>query len=99
MMEQYFPAIWEILFDPIDSYEKNMEDTYNDLIEPMSALRGLKSFFVHLNWKTSYGVLDKGVPDGRQKVEGKLERMVMGEEYDAWKCGKDVRYDLTSYDY
>ncbi len=73
-----------------DEYEKKMEDTYNDLVEPMCALRGLKSFFVHFYRSTIFSVPDKREQNWWQKVEGKLERMVMGEEYDAWKCGKDV---------
>lgn len=53
----------------------------------MSALRGLKKLFIYLNWDTSFEL-----PDGRPEYEGILEKMVMGETYDAWKLGEVFRY-------
>lgn len=74
-------------------YEQCMWETYQIFIRPLISLQRLKKFFVHLNWASSCGLPESGVPDGRQEIERKLERMVMGEEYDAWKHGKAVRID------
>lgn len=69
-------------------YESFMLQTYENLLQPMKALHGLKNFFIHLNWATS-----SGFPDGRQEIEQVLERMVMGQKYDAWKRGKTIRHE------
>lgn len=39
-------------------------------------------------------MVKKKYRDNRGEVEEKLERMVMGKGYDAWKEGKLVGYDI-----
>jgi hypothetical protein len=94
LSEKYFVSIWKVAPEPDPEYETHMQETYTRLIEPMLALKGLRNFFVHLNWDSGCGVKDK-----RLEMEGRLERMVMGEEYDAGKCGKVACYDHNDYDY
>jgi hypothetical protein len=50
-----------------------MQQTYENFIRPMSALRGLKKLFIYLNWDSSCEL-----PDRRPKHEGILEKVVMG---------------------
>lgn len=69
-------------------YESFMRQTYVNLVRPLKILHGLKNFFIYLNWDTSSNFLD-----GRREIEQLLERIVMGQKYDAWKCGKTVRYE------
>ncbi|KAH9208127.1 hypothetical protein DL95DRAFT_395538 [Leptodontidium sp. 2 PMI_412] len=72
-------------------YEVNMLNAYSNFLLPIAILKGrLKNFFVHLNWGTSV-TGDGQALDGREVVERKLESLVMGEEYDAWKRGKVYR--------
>jgi hypothetical protein len=80
-------------------YKDRMCETYQRLIQPLTSLQGLKNFFVHLNWASTIGLPEIGVLDGREEIEGKLERMVMGDEYNAWKCGKVVRIEGPGCDY
>ena len=65
--------------------ETRVRNSYRKFIQPMTALRGLKNFHVHLAWETS----GKGL-DGRGEIEGEIERMVMGPDYDAWEHGKQT---------
>jgi hypothetical protein len=58
-----------------------------------------EALFVHLNWARYIGLPGMGVSDGRQELEQKLERMIMGQEYDAWKCGKAARMDSRWFDH
>ena len=78
-------------------YEDRMWETYHTLIQPMTSLRGLKSFFMHINWGSSCGMPGQKSWDGRDEIESKLEKMVMGQEYDSWKHGKEVRICLSDY--
>jgi hypothetical protein len=94
LAEKFYPCPWTR--DPftdrgqppdLDSeYEIFMLQTYERLIQPMKSLIGLKNLFIHLNWQTSFGLQDH-----RLGPEERLERMVMGEEYDAGRCGKHSR--------
>jgi hypothetical protein len=88
MSEKFYPDFDDekLTFSPI--YESFMQQTYENLVRPMKVLRGrLKNLFIHLNWDTS-----SGFSDGRREHEQMLERIVMGQTYDAWKCGKTIRY-------
>ena len=87
MQESFYPDFdsEKPTFD--SEYQSLMLQKYENLVRPMRILRGLKNLFVHLNWDTS-----TGFPDGRQEIEQVLERMVMGQKYDAWKRGKTIRY-------
>ena len=86
--DEYYPYVAreKPTFDP--EYKSFMLQTYENFVHPMKALHGLKNFFVHLNFSTS-----SEYPDGRREVEQMLERIVMGQTYDAWKCGKTVQYE------
>ncbi|KAF4633888.1 hypothetical protein G7Y89_g4226 [Cudoniella acicularis] len=88
MSERFYPDFDDPkpTFEP--EYKSFMRQTYENLVQPMKVLHKLKNFFVHLNWHTS-----SGFPDGRGGIEQILERMVMGQEYDAWKCGKTLHYE------
>jgi hypothetical protein len=55
--------------------EEHIWSMYRPFILPISALKGLKNFYVYLE-------------GGMEKTEQKLERLIMGPEYDATKCGK-----------
>lgn len=66
-----------------DEYRGHIQDAYCNKFKPMIALRGLKALFFNI---TYYGGRSK--TRGRKELEQTLERMVMGEEYDAWTCGK-----------
>ncbi|KAH8589788.1 hypothetical protein B0O99DRAFT_745760 [Bisporella sp. PMI_857] len=99
LTENFYVSVWNLREEPNSVYEERMWDTYTAFIQPVAALKGLKNFFVHLNWGTSCGIPGKGVLDGRQALEQKLERMVMGEGYEAWQCGKEVRMDMTGAEY
>jgi hypothetical protein len=99
LTENFYVSVWNLRQELDSAYEKRMWDTYEAFIQPVTALRGLNNFFVHLNWGTSCGIPGVGVPDGRQVVEQKLERMIMGEAYESWKCGKEVRMDMTGSQY
>ncbi|KAH8600053.1 hypothetical protein B0O99DRAFT_611648 [Bisporella sp. PMI_857] len=97
--EPSYNSIWDPPLVVDDGHDERMLRTYRRMIEPVVALKGLKNFFVHMNWNSSCGVPGKGVPDRRQIVEQKFERMIMGQQYDAWKCGKAVRMDMDMYVY
>jgi len=99
LTENFYGSSWNLRVEPDSFYEQRVWDTYTAFIQPVASLRGLKNFFVHLNWGTSCGIPGKGVLDGRQTLEQKLERMVMGDGYEAWKCGKEVRMDMTGAEY
>ncbi|KIM94231.1 hypothetical protein OIDMADRAFT_21449 [Oidiodendron maius Zn] len=99
LAEKFYVSIWDMPLETDSGYKKRMLHTYQGLIQPVTALRGLKNFFVHLNWGSSCGVLGQGPSDGRGEIEQELERMVMGQEYNAWKCGKEVRTDLSMCEY
>ncbi|PVH67846.1 hypothetical protein DL98DRAFT_442597 [Cadophora sp. DSE1049] len=106
--ERFYTCVWtrrdEDLEERFPGYEQRVLETYEKIIRPVTALTGLKSFFVHLNWGTSCGDQDGRFwkdgtfsipyPDGREAHERKFERMVMGSEYDAWEQGKEIAYDL-----
>jgi hypothetical protein len=85
--ESFYPDLWteKPTFDP--EYEGYMLQAYKNFIRPMNALRGLKKLFIYLHWNTSFEL-----PDRRPEHEGMLEKMMMGETYDAWKHGKVFRY-------
>ena len=88
LFESYYPSSYNERLEDLDiEYEKVMLDTYDTLFRPMVALRGLKALYIHLNWQTS-----DGRQDGRQVHEQRFERMIMGEEYDAWNCGKRTQW-------
>ena len=88
LFEPYYPSSYEERPEDLDiEYEKVMLDTYDTLFRPMVALRGMKSLFIYLNWQTS-----DGRQDCRQAHEQRFERMIMGEEYDAWRCGKKTQW-------
>jgi len=81
-----------------EEYLEIIKAAYWRLVQPVATLRGLKNFFVHLNWGTS--VTGGGqAPDNRRELERGLETLVMGEGYNAWARGKVVRIDLTGCDY
>ena len=65
--------------------ETRVRNSYRKFIQPMTALRGLKNFHVHLALETS----GKGL-DGRGEIEGEIEKMIMGPDYDAWEHGKQT---------
>lgn len=44
---------------------------------------------MHLNWTTKCRVQDE-----RWELEQRFERMVMGHEYDSWKCGKKTQHEF-----
>jgi len=106
--EKYYVSVWAIVPRDADylrpGYKGHILDIYEKLIHPMTALKGLKSFFVHLNWGSTCGDINGrkwlcgtwSIPyaDGRALEEQKLERMVMGPEYDAWECSKQIRIDV-----
>jgi hypothetical protein len=76
---------------PEPAYQKYMFETYERVIKRMTCLKGLKSLFVHLNWSTSYTGEQgraEGKWDGREALEERLEKMIMGSEYGAWSLGK-----------
>ena len=88
MCEKFYPDFDDpkVAFSLI--YEAFMRQTYENLVLPMKVLHGrLKNLFIHLNWDTS-----SGFPDGRREHEQLLERIVMGNTYNAWDCGKTIRY-------
>jgi len=68
-------------------YEDRMLQTYKTFIQPMSVLHGLKKLFIYLNWESTHQVSDR-----RQGYETMLERIVMGDNYDAAKYGKGFRH-------
>ncbi|KAF4627552.1 hypothetical protein G7Y89_g10603 [Cudoniella acicularis] len=107
--EKHYVSVWDFRVEPDASREAKIYDTYEQFIRPVSDLLGaqrkdggggggLKNFFLHLNWGSSCGFPGRGNYDGRHVVEGKLEEMVMGEGYDAWKEGKVVMFNLEMYD-
>lgn len=98
LTEKVYDSVWA-KSEVEAGYEELMLETYERFIQPLISLQRLKNLFVHLNWASSCGLPESGVPDGRQQVERKLERMVMGEEYDAWKHGKVVRIDSRMCEY
>ncbi|PSK46431.1 hypothetical protein B9Z65_5399 [Elsinoe australis] len=85
--EFYFDDSFNQSFRASPGYEQRMRATYIEMFEVAKGLRGLKNLFVHLDWSSS-----TGEDDGRQELEGLLERMVMGEHYDAWEYGKTTRF-------
>ena len=68
-------------------YDLDWEDLlireYEKFIAPVATLKGLKRFFFHMTWLTGGWVRDT-----RSTIEQRLERLVMGDGYDAWKSGK-----------
>lgn len=74
-------------------YEEHMRDTYYRFIQPVTGLgsKGLKNLFVYLDWRNKKEYFARGKEDERQELEQKLERMVMGNNYNAWRCGKKVQ--------
>ncbi|KAH6962591.1 hypothetical protein BKA56DRAFT_736682 [Ilyonectria sp. MPI-CAGE-AT-0026] len=93
--EDFYRSIWDFPMEEKPGYEDHMWETYQTLIRPMASLRGLKSFFMHINWGSSCGMPGQKSWDGRDEIENKLERMVMGQEYDSWEHGKEVRMDCS----
>jgi hypothetical protein len=91
LSEQWFVTVWDVPPLPDLVYERNMDEAYNALVLPMVELKGLKDFYVHLNYKTSCGHYDR-----RMEIEARLEKMVMGEDYDSWE-GKQVAFDPSLY--
>jgi len=83
----------DILVHPDTDDINLMLDVYQKLVQPVTALRGLDNFFVHMNWGTGC-IGDGQALGGRDEVERRLEEMVMGEGYDAWGRGKAWRMDL-----
>lgn len=91
LREKCYEAYLDEEFD--NGYKDRIWEIYQNFIQPVASLYGLKNFYVYLNWDSTIGFPGVGVLDGREEIEGKLERMVMGEGYDAWKCGKVVRME------
>ena len=91
LREKYYEAYPDEDFD--HGYKDRIWKIYQNFIQPVTSLHGLKNFYVHLNWACTIGFPGVGVLDGKEEIEGKLERMVMGDGYDAWKCGKVVRME------
>ena len=89
--EKCYEAYPDEEFD--NGYKDRIWEIYQNFIRPVASLHGLKNFYVHLNWACTIGFPGVGVLDGREELEGKLETMVMGDGYDAWKCGKVVRME------
>jgi len=93
--ERFYPDFQSLKDPALDSeYEGYMLETYENFIRPVSVLSGLKKLFIYLNWDTSYEV-----PDGRTERESMFEKIVMGENYDAWRCGKVFKYPGPLEDY
>ncbi|TKX21706.1 hypothetical protein C1H76_6202 [Elsinoe australis] len=94
--EFYFDDSFNHSLRASPDYEQRMRSTYIEMFEVAKGLRGLKNLFVHLDWNTS-----TCEDDGRRELEGLLERMVMGEQYDAWEYGKTTRFrsSLQCYEY
>lgn len=90
--EFYFDDSFNHSLRASPDYEQRMRSTYIEMFEVAKGLRGLKNLFVHLDWNTS-----TCEDDGRRELEGLLERMVMGEQYDAWEYGKTTRF-RSSYE-
>jgi hypothetical protein len=87
MSEMYYPGLDGVRPIVFATHPNRMRETYKTLIRPLEVLHGrLKNLFIYLNWEASY------CPDERRDHEQMLERMVMGQTYDAWKCGKTTRY-------
>ena len=78
-------AFSDIIADP--EYEDRMLQTYKTFIQPMSVLHGLKKLFIYLNWESTHQVSDR-----RQKYETILEKIVMGDDYNAAKYGKGFQH-------
>jgi hypothetical protein len=67
-----------------ESMEKAMFNTYKRILEPLKKLGyKLPSLQVYLPWSTI-----ESVHEERKKHERSLERMIMGDKYDAAKWGK-----------
>ena len=80
------------------SHEHRMSSMYLKLFTPMKVLAGLKDLFIHFHFASSDGYRED---DGRREQQRILECLVMGEDYDAWKCGKGVhlRYAWEPWGY
>ncbi|KAG9242643.1 hypothetical protein BJ878DRAFT_544062 [Calycina marina] len=59
-----------------------MTEIYEGLGEPLLALKGIKNLFISMPWD----FLGNKEP---QEIESILEKMVMGDSYDAWHHGKE----------
>ena len=70
--------------------------SYVRLVQPLSELKGLSKLFVHVAWpwewteKGKWRRREQGAAVEREVwyLEGRLERMVMGQKYESKKVGK-----------
>lgn len=82
----------QIVFEA--SWWERMSETYHRLVQPMACLKGLQDFFVHIKRRSGFLVPDESATNWPRELEYRLERIVMGQKYDAWKRGKTVYKEL-----
>lgn len=61
---------------------QNLE-SYDQIVQPMTRLKGLKDFFINLSWHR--GAMEDGYCENYEQI---LERLVMGDAYDSFARGK-----------
>jgi hypothetical protein len=99
LAQKWYPEPRDRRPDPDPVYKNRMRDTYDRFIQQVVGLKGLKNCFVHLSWSTSCTERHIGAWNGRLEAEQRLERMIMGDKYDAWECGKVGCHNPDSFDY
>lgn len=82
----------QIVFEA--SWWERMSETYHGLVRPMAYLKWLQDLFVHINRSSGFRVLDQSATNWSRELEYRLERIVMGQKYDAWTRGKTVDTEL-----
>lgn len=64
-------------------FEPQNPEGYDQVVKPMTRLKGLKDFFIHLSWHRG-GIDERNC----ENIERRLERLVMGDNYDSFARGK-----------